>query len=269
LTCVCRWSKIAACLPGRTDNEIKNVWHTHLKKRVPPCGEELQGRSAKKKQRKSAATEATAPSPSPASSTTTNCSSGEQQSSAVSEEPADTLGVESLEIPMLDAAGFDFDMLLLDPLPELYTCPSVSVPASPCDSSTSPPAPAVDDDLLELPEIDIDQEPWSIIDTDCGAAGSFTETAPAPPCHGDATEANAAATSQDEELWFENLERELGLLGPTEDYHYPTGPLGLAYPDPPAMAQDPVSCYFEAAPTQAAFQGAENPAVLTSNQLKF
>ncbi|CAK9166808.1 unnamed protein product [Ilex paraguariensis] len=29
-----RWSAIAARLPGRTDNEIKNVWHTHLNKRL-------------------------------------------------------------------------------------------------------------------------------------------------------------------------------------------------------------------------------------------
>lgn len=29
-----KWSVMAARLPGRTDNEIKNVWHTHLKKRV-------------------------------------------------------------------------------------------------------------------------------------------------------------------------------------------------------------------------------------------
>ncbi|OAY82648.1 Myb-related protein Myb4 [Ananas comosus] len=31
-----RWSAIAARLPGRTDNEIKNVWHTYLKKRLMP-----------------------------------------------------------------------------------------------------------------------------------------------------------------------------------------------------------------------------------------
>ncbi|KAA8526450.1 hypothetical protein F0562_008347 [Nyssa sinensis] len=28
-----RWSAIAARLPGRTDNEIKNYWHTYIKKR--------------------------------------------------------------------------------------------------------------------------------------------------------------------------------------------------------------------------------------------
>lgn len=29
-----KWSLIAAKLPGRTDNEIKNYWHTHLKKKI-------------------------------------------------------------------------------------------------------------------------------------------------------------------------------------------------------------------------------------------
>ncbi|KAJ4715735.1 MYB transcription factor [Melia azedarach] len=29
-----RWSIIAAQLPGRTDNEVKNFWNTHLKKKL-------------------------------------------------------------------------------------------------------------------------------------------------------------------------------------------------------------------------------------------
>jgi len=30
----CRWAAIASHLPQRTDNEIKNYWNTHLKKRI-------------------------------------------------------------------------------------------------------------------------------------------------------------------------------------------------------------------------------------------
>ena len=30
----CRWSRIPQHLPGRSDNEIKNYWHSYLKKRV-------------------------------------------------------------------------------------------------------------------------------------------------------------------------------------------------------------------------------------------
>ncbi|CAN6978759.1 hypothetical protein BRARA_I04218 [Brassica rapa] len=33
-----RWAAIAAQLPGRTDNEIKNLWNTHLKKRLLSMG---------------------------------------------------------------------------------------------------------------------------------------------------------------------------------------------------------------------------------------
>ncbi|XP_066343460.1 myb-related protein Zm1-like [Miscanthus floridulus] len=299
-----KWSKIASCLPGRTDNEIKNVWNTHLKKRVSPAGGEERGADGSKKKKKKAAAgggaEEPLPSPSQSSSTTTttNCSSGddsgEQQSNTSKEEPDDDeLDLENLDMmPMLDdPAAFGFDMLV-DPVPPAPYGPAVSVsvsaPTSPCASSKSPPPapacapPGVDDHLLVLTEIDIDHELWSIIDGDGGASACTVAAAEAPasccqlsnasePPSGGANTTSHGA-EEGKEWWLEDLERELGLWGSVEDYEYPTGPHGLVadHPDPlPAMVDDPVSCYFQAGPASAMLQepGYSAAAVTSSNQM--
>lgn len=57
-----RWSQIAQHLPGRTDNEIKNYWHSYLKKKVAKA-EEMEAHM--KTQNTRSSSEATDSSPSP------------------------------------------------------------------------------------------------------------------------------------------------------------------------------------------------------------
>ncbi|XP_058082189.1 transcription factor MYB17 isoform X2 [Magnolia sinica] len=54
-----RWSTIASQLPGRTDNEIKNFWNTHLKKRLERMGLDPTSHASGSTATSSAATPAT------------------------------------------------------------------------------------------------------------------------------------------------------------------------------------------------------------------
>lgn len=49
--CLCRWSTISRYLPGRTDNEIKNYWRTHFKKKRKTAGGSEKQQEKKKFQR--------------------------------------------------------------------------------------------------------------------------------------------------------------------------------------------------------------------------
>ncbi|KAM1800625.1 hypothetical protein ACFX11_032323 [Malus domestica] len=59
-----RWSLIAGRLPGRTDNEIKNYWNSHLSKKMSQKEEKPQTSTAQDTTTKSATATATATKPS-------------------------------------------------------------------------------------------------------------------------------------------------------------------------------------------------------------
>ena len=88
----CRWSKIASHFPGRTDNEIKNVWNTHLKKRLSknnsdPCGDHDQSKEYS----------SITSSSSSSSSTTSVLSSGKRSSKVLPEHMHHQSEEESLD----------------------------------------------------------------------------------------------------------------------------------------------------------------------------
>ncbi|KAF7834769.1 transcription factor MYB58-like [Senna tora] len=102
-----KWSKIASYLPGRTDNEIKNVWNTHLKKRLKPKSSSSLSSSSSSIADESSISTTTAPTLSSDSS-----SSSEKQVSIIINEPIDHEMItkeDQKESPIASSSSTDHD----------------------------------------------------------------------------------------------------------------------------------------------------------------
>ncbi|ONK71747.1 uncharacterized protein A4U43_C04F11950 [Asparagus officinalis] len=201
-----KWSKIASCLPGRTDNEIKNVWNTHLKKRLTP------------KDRKSQQKLEEDPS-SPSSVTTASVSCSDEGSSKTDKERAETTveaNNESIEMRDQETSKVEIPV---EPNLDFWDVFQ--------DCSVSDVGLKDEYSLADLPEIMIEPEILNMINDDLDVAAN---TAAAANDHRDHQDAE-----KESENWLAYLEKELDLWGES-----------TATTNADVEGADPVASYFQA-----------------------
>ncbi|RZR74620.1 hypothetical protein BHM03_00039506 [Ensete ventricosum] len=179
------WSKIASHLPGRTDNEIKNVWNTHLKKRLVfkehNNPEEALSSSS--------------------SSTLPSCSDqGDNKSDEERNNPCLHSHDSSLEVIEIPIEPMDL-WSMLDEEPR----GSTMIISSASSTQLSTMNHGVDQEVV--PDVLIDPDIWSMIQ-DEDACSLTLETL--QPSNSSAVGEESNREGNDSE-WLEYLEEELGL----------------------------------------------------------
>ncbi|XP_073001907.1 myb-related protein Zm1-like [Typha latifolia] len=200
-----KWSKIASCLPGRTDNEIKNVWNTHLKKRLVSKEQKIKPEEA------------------PRLSSAAPCSCSDQLKAKSDGIDDMDPSFNKTEIPEeINKGVWNNCEVQLD---------SVSLTTSSCSSSSNSfvtnsnvgedgqafdnndPEEA-EENPLEISDIPIEPEFWLMIDD---SEANLQSPGEAGVKENPTNLEKESSTGSENIGWLEYLEMELGLFGARED----------------------------------------------------
>lgn len=175
-----RWSKIASYLPGRTDNEIKNVWNTHLRKRIfLKCSSASDDQLSKQE--------------SSITSSSSSSSSSPKTPQVVLDGDDDHFNAQGPQFVTSMAENNKNEQDSENPPTSLYSIESTSI----SNSDT------LEKEVVEIP-FEADYDFWNLLDDD-NIGGSFQSD--------DQVQQQQKLVHQDAETrkWFYELEKELGL----------------------------------------------------------